>query len=96
MFKQPDIGQRVQLIRNYWYDQMGIIPVGTRGTVTTNGDRIFVQLDYPQMTLDHFQENKLPENKIISFYPECGPQLFNDMDISDVLAQFHLSCEYLT
>ena len=76
MLKWPTIGLRVETVESYEFDPNGLIPIGRQGVVTKvesvdgfvgdNSHRIFVKLDEP---IDGLEDN------IMSFYPECGPQL---------------------
>lgn len=99
----PKVGQRVRLIRPYYYDPQGAIYVGATGMVIQNTrdeeecgtyedcqDFICIKLD-PK----HIPKKNPPENGVISFYPDCGPQGFNGQDVEDVCLQFHLTCEYI-
>lgn len=101
----PKIGQRVRLIRPFEYDPFGEIPVGATGIVIQNvrnvegededrepcKDFICIELDP-----DHIPKENPPEEGVISFYPDCGPLIFNGVEVEDVCLQFHLTCEYIT
>lgn len=91
----PHIGQRVRLVRPYAFDPQGEIPVGATGTVVENVSgvtwRIFIKLDE-----DCVKNLKVrPEDDIISFYVECGPQEYNGCLVECVITQFHLTCDCL-
>lgn len=60
----PTVGQRIEVIESYWFDN-GTIHVGKFGTIIKSDDRIFVKMDEKIAGL---------EANIMSFYPECGPQ----------------------
>lgn len=87
LYKQPVVGQKIRLVRPYDFDPQGCVPVGATGTVVESSRKeIAIKLDNPPTDLD---------GDIISFYPECGPLVFNECKIDSIALQFHMTCNYI-
>lgn len=72
----PIVGQKIKVIKPYWFDPSGTVPIGATGVVTT----VMVDEGQTEPTIHVKLDQDFPEleDNILAFYPQCGPQEIED------------------